>query len=98
MNQTVTIVGVKKFKGDVEGNHFDNTKLRVLMSVPDNAPNETGFNVTEMAYGDSKNYDSIARMTFPFQAVLHFEMQLKSGRMVPAISKVEPVNKLQEKG
>lgn len=98
MNQVVTIVGVKKFKGDIEGNHFDQTKLRVMMSVPDNALNETGFNVTEMIYGDSKNYDAIARMTFPFQAVLHFEMQLKSGRMLPAISKVEPVNKTEQKG
>ena len=59
------ILGVRKFNGNVDGTNHDFTKVRVMMPVPEGAENELGYNVTEMPYGDHKNFDKFEKLTFP---------------------------------
>ena len=44
MQIKATVIGVKKFKGEVEGNHYDTCKVRLMMRVSPDAENEAGFN------------------------------------------------------
>jgi len=64
------ILGARKFNDSVEGTDYDFTKVRVMMPVPDGAENEIGFNVTEMQFGDHKNFDKFEKHTFPLKAKL----------------------------
>jgi len=59
------ILGVRKFNDTVEGTKYDFTKVRVMMPVPDGAENEIGYNVTEMPFGDHKNFDKFEKLAFP---------------------------------
>lgn len=89
MEQKALVVGVKKFKGDVEGNHYDSCKVRVLMQVSDTG-NEAGLNVVELAYGDSSNFTVLSKMNFPVMCDLDIEFQLKNGRPVMTLLAIEP--------
>lgn len=95
MQQRATVVGVKKFKGDVEGNFYDNCKVRVMMPVPGDSETEAGFNVVDMKYGKSENFDAIARMQFPFEAEIFLDLQVKNGRTEMALVKIQPVQQKQ---
>lgn len=62
----LTITGVKQFKGDVEGNSYDHTKVLGLMPFPSNRKESNlGYNVMEMPYGDSRNFTKFDGRDFP---------------------------------
>jgi hypothetical protein len=50
----MTIVGMKRFKGDVDGKQYDSTTLFVAMSM--GGENAQGSTVVEFKYGSSDNY------------------------------------------
>ena len=64
------ILGVSRFNDSVEGNHYDFTKVRVMMPVPEGADNQLGFDVTVIPYGDHKNFEKFENMTFPAKVML----------------------------
>ena len=91
LTQRATIIGAKMFRGDVEGNHYDNTKIRVMMPVPADSHREVGLNVTELKLGTSDKFDALRRMQFPFEADLIFEIQLVSGRPQTVLHDIKPI-------
>ena len=80
MIQHGTIIGAKQFKGSVEGKDYDTCKIRVMMAVPVDSDNETGFNVVELNYGKSENFAGLKNAQFPFEAELQFDVQIRSGK------------------
>ena len=75
IKQTATVLGVKRFKGDVKNertgqdNHYDTTTLFVVMSM---APTDTtaGAVIVEQKWGTSANFDKIAHLDFPLNVEL----------------------------
>ena len=91
LTQKATIIGAKMFRGDVEGNHYDTCKVRVMMPVPLDSQREVGLNVTEMKLGTSEKFETLRRMQFPFEAELVFEFQLVGGRPQPVLHDIKPL-------
>lgn len=87
--QTMTLIGVKRFKGDVEGQQFDTCKLRFLMPVQADAPNEMGFGIAEFAYGSSGNYEQFRGVKLPAEVDVTLEMVVRSNKPVFEVQKVE---------
>lgn len=96
MQIKATVIGVKKFKGEVEGNHYDNCKVRIMMRVSPDAENETGFNVVELRYGHSDRYDALARMNFPFEADLVMDTVARAGKLENVLFEVKPVQQQKQ--
>lgn len=89
--QKAQMIGVKQFKGEVEGNSYDSCKIRLLMPVPPESDRECGFNVTEVPYGDSSNYHKFKDLHFPITVELDYELEARSGRMQMSLKAVRPL-------
>lgn len=76
------ILGAKGFKGDVDGTHYDSTKLYVLMDVSDKNGTEVGFNATPLSFGKSDEFEKIRHMTFPLHADLSLKLTTKGYEVV----------------
>jgi len=96
MQQRATVVGVKRFKGEVEGNHYDTCKVRIMFRVPPDSENEAGFNVIDVRYGRSEKFEGLARMPFPFEADLQFESVARNGRMENMLFEIKPVQQQKQ--
>lgn len=78
MQGNLTIVGVKRFKGTIETTSFDQTKLMVLLPFPRaRADTNKGFDVQEVAYGLSDNFNIFNGRTFPVIADCEYEVTTK---------------------
>jgi len=65
MQGQLTVVGVKSFKGIVEGTAYDTTKLNIVTPYPSQNPNQLGSEFTVVPYGDSTNIDKFRGKAFP---------------------------------
>ncbi len=78
MQGNLTIVGVKKFKGKIEANDFDHTKLMVLLPFPRaRAENNRGFDVQEVPYGKSDNFSLFNGRSYPLVADCEYDVTTK---------------------
>jgi len=75
--QTVTVLGAKKFKGDVEGNHYDSTKLYVALEVSERGGSEIGMAGAVWPFGKSDEFDKMKHLAFPVRAELTVEITTK---------------------
>lgn len=82
IKQAFNVLGVKRFKGDVEGKQYDNTKLIVVMDTSERSGNAMGMDATEMPYGDSSNFDKFQGMKFPCQLELTVNLTTKGYEVV----------------
>lgn len=74
MEADLTIVGATKFKGEIEGTHYDQTKVNVLLSFGSRRKaTHQGFNIKSVNYGDSKNFDMFDGRRFPIVAKVDYE-------------------------
>lgn len=89
--QKAQMIGVKQFKGDVDGNHYDSCKVRLLMPVPSDSERECGYNVTEVQYGNSSNFAAFKDLQFPITVELDYELETRSGRMSMSLKAVRPI-------
>ena len=96
-NQVVTypatLLGAKKFKGDIDGSKIDMCSLFVATPLPSQSGNAVGFTAAQMKYGDSSNFDRLEKLQYPCQAMLTVEMTSTGKGMVPVIQDVQ----IQEK-
>lgn len=73
--QTKAIVlGIKMFKGDVEGTIYDNTKVYVQIDLDASRGTAKGFAVQEMSYGTSEEFNKLKHNTFPMECELTIAM------------------------
>ena len=68
------IVGVKKFKGDVEGKHYDSCKVLVLNALDSSQDTAMGSSVSEYKFGESANFERFRGQAFPFMAELELSL------------------------
>ena len=66
-----------------------------MMPVPGDSETEAGFNVVDMKYGKSENFDAISKMQFPFEAEIFLDLQVKNGLTEMALVKIQPVQQKQ---
>jgi hypothetical protein len=92
MSQTtqMTIVGMKRFKGDVEGKGYDSTTLFVAMNM--GGENASGATVVEHKYGSSDNFAKLSGIPFPFNAEVTYRQEATTKGMVKTIVElVKPI-------
>jgi hypothetical protein len=74
MEQQFRVLGIKGFKGEVEGQHYDSCKVRLEMPVSRNSKNEVGMDVKEAAFGDYSNFEKLREIKFPCVCIVDVEM------------------------
>lgn len=81
--QQFTVLGAKGFKGDIEGQKFDSTKLYVMMDCPDKGT-ELGFNASPLPFGKSDEFEKIkaSNLSFPLVAELTVNATTKGFEVV----------------
>lgn len=93
MQSQLTIVGVKQFKGEVEGQHFDHTKCVVLLPYPKaRATSNLGFESLEAPYGLSDNFKRFDGKRFPIVAECEYEVTTKGIEIVDITFPANPSN------
>lgn len=94
MLQEFLITGAKPSKGDMEGRHYDSTKIYVQTKMDNKG---RGFATSEYNWGDSTNFDKIKDLTYPFMAKVQLEMVTsgKSTRII--VTDVQPLPSIKDK-
>lgn len=95
MEQRVQVLGVKGFKGTVEGTSYDSTTLYVVLPVSRNSKTEVGYNVREVKFGTEEEFQKLKSLKFPLLAELDLEMTTKgvdcfSFKPVPSSAAASP--------
>lgn len=75
--QKFTVLGAKQFKGDVEGTHYDSTKLHVVMDVSEKNGTEVGFNAMTLPFGKSDEFAKLKDIKWPCEAELEINATTK---------------------
>lgn len=68
------ILGVKKFKGDIDGTLYDQCKVLIATPLDVSNGNALGLSVSEYRFGTSENFDRFLNLEFPIKADLLLEM------------------------
>ena len=69
-----SVLGVKKFKGNIEGTEIDQTKVLVATPLDESQGNALGLVTSKYRYGTSLNFEKFKDKTFPFFAELSVSM------------------------
>lgn len=91
--QQITILGFKRFSGDVEGKKYDFTKVLLQMPVSSRNENAMGFDAVESICGDSSLFEKFLSMKgrLPAAAAVDLEMTNKGYEVIsvvfPAVQK-----------
>lgn len=67
------VLGIKKFKGEIEGVQHDTTTVFVRMKQDETKGTAKGYVGQDLRFGDSTNYDRLQNHTFPLEADLEME-------------------------
>lgn len=92
MEARYEVLGVKGFVGDVEGQHYDSTTLRVKLPVSKTAGTEAGFDCKDVKFGKEAEFQKLKGLPFPVFADLDIELTTKGMECV-GIKVIGPVNK-----
>lgn len=85
MTYPATLLGAKKFKGDIDGSKIDTCSLLVATPLPSQSGNAVGFTAAQMKFGSSENFERVEKLTYPCQVMLTVEMTSTGKGMVPVI-------------
>ncbi|MDO4433727.1 MAG: hypothetical protein Q4B82_04020 [Alysiella sp.] len=90
------IMGITRYKGEVEGNKIDSCSVLVAMPLDISKGNALGFSVVKIPYGDSSNFDKFQRIEFPATMQCAFQsVATGSGKEKTILRDMKPV---QQKG
>lgn len=78
--QEVTVTGIKRFKGEVDGKNYDSFKVFVQVALDESKGTAKGFATEEFNAGLSDEYDRWKHLPFPLQADATFQM-VTSGKV-----------------
>lgn len=86
------VMGVTKFKGEIDGNVIDSCSVLFAAPLNDQSGNAKGFGIAKVAYGDSLNYNDFAKMEFPCEMELAFQTVTNAnGKTREVLKAVRPV-------
>ena len=71
------ILGVKGFKGSIDGQSFDSTTLFVEMPFSKRSQTEVGCNAVAVKFGKEDEFQKLKGLTFPLIAELEYENTTK---------------------
>lgn len=85
------VTGMKASKGDMEGVHYDSTKVYVETGFDESKGTAKGFATAEYSFGTSLEYDKFKHLPFPFMAECEIEF-VTSGRVQKTVMRsIKPV-------
>jgi len=91
------ILGVKGFKGEVEGNHYDSTTLFVEIPFSKRSKTEVGFNAVQVKFGGQEEFEKLKNLQFPLIAELEYENTTKGMECYALKPVVNPQTQQPEK-
>lgn len=95
--QQVTILGVKRSQGTLDnGKAYNSTKIYVQTKMKETI-DQVGFGVAEYTWGDSSNFDKIAKLPFPIQANIDLETVTNGKTVQLVVNDVVPITNLNDK-
>ena len=78
-----TVVGMSRFKGDVEGQHYDQTKLRILFKASQRkSDTELGLGQAEHVIGKSDEFEKLKHLSFPCEFEFEFDQTTRGLEVV----------------
>lgn len=77
MEMPLRVMGMRRFKGEIEGTMHDFCKVRLELPVPRKAENEVGANVVEALYGAADRWDELKGIKFPAVCLVDLEPSSK---------------------
>jgi hypothetical protein len=80
-----TLLGAKKFKGDIDGNKIDSCTVLVATQMPFQTGNAVGFTAANMRFGDSDNFKRLENLKFPIAVVITVEMTSTGKGLSPVL-------------
>ncbi len=90
MQTQLTIVGVKQFKGNIEGTDYDQTKVICLMPFPKaRSTSNQGFDAIEMQYGNSEVFKKFDGRKYPLVVDADIEAVTSGGRMTFEVHEIK---------
>lgn len=72
--QDVVVRGMKRSKGEFEGNAYDSTKFYIETSLDDSKGNGWGDATAEYTMGKSDEVEKYSHLPFPFKAQATYEI------------------------
>jgi hypothetical protein len=78
--QQVTVTGIKRFKGEVDGKNYDSFKVFVQVALDESKGTAKGFATEEFNAGESSEYDKWKHLPFPLEADATYQM-VTTGKM-----------------
>lgn len=95
--QQVTILGVKRSQGTLDnGKAYNSTKIYVQTKMKQTI-DQAGFGLAEYPWGDSSNFDKIAKLPFPIQANIDLETVTNGKTVQLVVNDVVPITNLNDK-
>lgn len=80
----VTVQGMKRSKGEMEGVSYDSTKFYIETDMDDSKNNAIGTSTTEYSMGTSEEYEHYRHLPFPFTAEGSFN-QVTTGKVTKLV-------------
>ncbi|UXY14092.1 hypothetical protein N8I74_12260 [Chitiniphilus purpureus] len=71
---TVTVMGVKGFKGEINGDSLNSTTIFVQNALDETKGTQKGFSATEHRFPDVSLYEAMKNHSYPHQAELELEL------------------------
>lgn len=92
------VLGVTKFKGEIDGNELDSCTVLVATPLNEQTGNARGFGIAKVAYGTSMNFHDFAKFEFPCELELAFQtVTSASGKSKEILRAVRPVQATRPK-
>lgn len=96
--QKKIVMGVTKFKGEIDGNELDSCTVLVATPLNEQTGNAKGFGIAKVAYGSSLNFHDFAKFEFPCELELAFQtVTSASGKSKEILRAVRPVQATRPK-
>lgn len=90
--QKKIVMGVTKFKGEIDGNEIDSCTVLIATPLNDSTGNAKGFGVGKLQYGTSEDYRDFDKFEFPCELEMAFQTVTNSqGKTKQILRAIRPV-------
>lgn len=93
-----TLLGAKKFKGEIDGNKLDTCTVLVATPMPNQSGNAVGFTAASMRFGESDNFKRLENLKFPIAVIATIEMTSTGKGMVAVLKDFQVQSQNPPKG
>lgn len=87
----VTVMGIKSFKGAIDGKDFDSASIFVVTSLDDTRGTAKGYASVEYKAGDSSLFQRVKHLPFPHEAEIVIETVTSGSAQKTIVREYKPV-------